>query len=355
MSVGALEAGLRWLFTEIYNDRELVRRRRHYMEIVKRKTAPKPDSRKPMEGKMKRIAALAVTSLVMGLFLIPAPAVSAPPVIAVNCDAPNANLQDAVDFASGPTTIRFSGLCEEDVTIAKDDITLDGQDLGTVSGTLNFDGAQRGVVKNATITGPGYGVVANDGASVLINDNLIDENEATGIGVFNGAFARIVDNTITDNGRADHFDAGIEVARAVARGQGNQIGNNAYAALSIYNFGTYRTGNFISPTQVDNDGPFEVIDVGGGDYAIDMGQMAFVDLRQVLITGDAFVGRQSMLQIRGDNRAPNLACSQLDGSLTGTSIFAQTRLQFTHVTGATNGTISGGSELIGNCPNLPLP
>jgi hypothetical protein len=41
MSVGALEAGLRWLFAEIYTDRELARRRRHYMEIVKRKAATK--------------------------------------------------------------------------------------------------------------------------------------------------------------------------------------------------------------------------------------------------------------------------------------------------------------------------
>jgi hypothetical protein len=36
MSVGDLEAGLRWLVTEIYNDRELARRRRHYMDITKR-------------------------------------------------------------------------------------------------------------------------------------------------------------------------------------------------------------------------------------------------------------------------------------------------------------------------------
>ncbi len=143
------------------------------------------------------------------------------------------------------------------------------------------------------------------------------------------------------------------MARAVARSRGNQIGNNAYAALSVYNFGTYRTGSFISPTQADNDGPFEVIDVGAGTIAIDMGQMAFVDLRQVLITGDAFVGRQSMLQIRGDSRGPNMACSLFDGSLTGTGIFAQARLQFTHVTGAIVGTVSGGSTPTINCPNLP--
>ncbi len=120
-------------------------------------------------------------------------------------------------------------------------------------------------------------------------------------------------------------------------------------ALSIYNFGTYRTGNFVSPTQVDNDGPFEVIDVGTGTFAIDMGQMAFVDLRQILITGDSFVGRQSMLQNRGDSRGPNMSCSLFDGCLTGTGIFAQVRLQFTHVTGTIVGTVSGGSTPTSNC------
>jgi len=37
MSVAELEAGVRWLFREIYNEREFTRRKRHYMEIVKRR------------------------------------------------------------------------------------------------------------------------------------------------------------------------------------------------------------------------------------------------------------------------------------------------------------------------------
>ena len=308
---------------------------------------------------MKRVAALAVTSLVLGLFLIPAPAVSAPPPgpppgggddVSVDCAAGGV-IQDAVDDAVGSTTIRFSGVCDG-VTITKDDITLDGEGVGTVSGTVNFDGAQRGVFRNATVTGPGSGVVANDGASVLIQDNMIVDNVADGIGVFNGAFARIVNNDITGNGRADHFEAGIQVARAVARGQGNTIDNNGYAGVEVFNFGTYRTGSFISPSQVDNDGDFETIDVGGGSFAVDIGQMAFVDLRQVLVTGNVFVGRQSMFQIRGDKIAPK-ACSQIDGDLTATGIFAVGRLDFAHVTGAVSGTIAGANEPIGNCPNLP--
>lgn len=35
MSVEELESGVRWLFGEIYNEKEFVRRQRHYMEIVK--------------------------------------------------------------------------------------------------------------------------------------------------------------------------------------------------------------------------------------------------------------------------------------------------------------------------------
>jgi radical SAM superfamily enzyme YgiQ (UPF0313 family) len=37
MTVAQLEEGLRWLFGEIYNEREYTRRKRHYMEIVKRR------------------------------------------------------------------------------------------------------------------------------------------------------------------------------------------------------------------------------------------------------------------------------------------------------------------------------
>ncbi len=335
---------------------------------------------------MKRVAALAVTSLVMGLFLIPAPAVSAPPFTVVNCNSPTATIQDAVDSASGPTTIRFLGVCDEVVTITKDDITLDGHDVGTVSGTITFDGAQRGVVQNATVTGPGTGIVATHGASVLIQDNTITANGEVGdnysagigvfsagsaqvlnnditdnlfgdgIGVFSGAFATIVGNTITGNGRVGPwFEAGIQVGRAVARGQSNTISNNPYAGIEVFNFGTYRTGSFIVPTQPNNDGPFETISVGAsGVIAVEIGQMSFIDLRQVLITGDVSVGRKSMVQLRGDGLGPSVNCSLLDGNLTATATQALARVRsHVHVTGVISGTVDGASEPIGNCPNLP--
>ena len=35
MTVEELENGLLWLFLEIYNEREFLKRKRHYMDIVK--------------------------------------------------------------------------------------------------------------------------------------------------------------------------------------------------------------------------------------------------------------------------------------------------------------------------------
>ncbi len=334
-------------------------------------------------------SAVSAAAFALALGLAPAPAVSAPPVIVVNCNSPAGSIQNAVDSASGPTTIRFLGVCDEVVTITKDDITLDGHDMGTVEGTITFDGAQRGVVQNATVTGPGSGIVADHGASVLIQDNTITANgepgdtSSSGIGVFNGAsaqvlnnditdnafgdgvavfsgaFATIVGNTITGNGRpGPWFEAGIQVGRAVARGQSNTISNNGYAGIEVFNFGTYRTGSFIVTTQPDNDGPFETISDGAFEtVAVDIGQMSFIDLRQVMITGDVIVGRKSMLQIRGDNRDPDKFCSQIDGVLNVNAKDAQARVQFTHVTGAINvgadALIDGASTGTGSCPNIP--
>ena len=42
MSVEALESGLRWLFSEVYNETELKRRQRHYMDIVKQRRQTEP-------------------------------------------------------------------------------------------------------------------------------------------------------------------------------------------------------------------------------------------------------------------------------------------------------------------------
>ena len=81
--------------------------------------------------------------------------------------------------------------------------------------------------------------------------------------------------------------------------------------------------------------------------AVDIGQMSFVDLRQVTVTGDIFVGRQSMLQTRGDNVGPNQQCSTITGNITVFGFNSSARLRNTLV----DGNLFGGPfETGGACP-----
>lgn len=290
----------------------------------------------------------------------------------VDCADPRANLQRVVDSLTDrpgdrPATIVIRGSCTEDVTIRRDNLTLAG-DGGTVHGTITILGARRVVIRGLTITGSGAGVVGTDnaaftvedsvldrndtdgiavkdgahatitrntitnngqaalpdtgrgivvvrGASAEIRNNTIEDNRSDGIGVFDNAFARVRENLIQRNGRPDPIcDAGIQLSRAHVLANGNIIRDNGCAAIEVFSSSDYRTGSFLAlGDRLDNEFPFEQIEgVGPGRRAVDIGQASFVDLRQVHVLGSVLVGRQSMLQVRGDDVGPNLQCSTID-------------------------------------------
>ena len=291
----------------------------------------------------------------------------------VNCADLDASIQRVVDrLTERPghrsATIVIRGSCTEDVTIKRDHLTLEGDDGGTVHGTITIVGARGVVIKGLTITGSGAGVVGtdnaafavedsflhhndtdgivvdngayatitrntithngqvalpdrgrginvNNSASAVITKNTIEDNRSDGIGVYNDAFANVRENLIQRNGRGSPvFEAGIQLSRARVRANGNIIRDNGYAAIEVANDGSYRTGSFLSSEdQPDNEFPFEQIEgVGPGKVAVDVAQASYVDLRQVNVKGSVVVGTQSMLQVRGDNVGPNLQCSTID-------------------------------------------
>lgn len=63
--------------------------------------------------------------------------------VVVNCAAPNAGVQNAVDGADGPTTIVVKGTCIGDVVIEKDDITLSGNRPGSICDKASPGALQR--------------------------------------------------------------------------------------------------------------------------------------------------------------------------------------------------------------------
>jgi len=175
----------------------------------------------------------------------PAPDFS-PLVLSVNCPA-GQKIQDALNQTPGrPLTINITGPCTENVTVTRDDVTLNGVVPNTLItaadntvATLAFDGALRflvtkinlsggffglnatrsatGAITNCDVTGVtaantnaviasnhatlevdncvvhdnNRGVVAANGASVFVTNSTIRNNTTDGILVIRSAFARI--------------------------------------------------------------------------------------------------------------------------------------------------------------------
>ncbi len=229
-----------------------------------------------------------------------------------------------------------------------------------VDGISVLDGAHANIHDNsitdngqAEPPGAGRGVLVEDGASADIERNDVMDNYSDGIGVFNGAYARIVENVIERNGRLTVFDAGVQLSRAQVRANGNRYKDNAYAAIEVYNDASYRTGNFLADGGVlDNLFPFEEIVQGTGDIAIDVGRKTFVDLRQVNVTGTINVGNHAMLQIRGDRILPSQTCSTVNGNIDAFGVFAVVRLvDGVNVTGAVN--LGADARQLGGAPVCP--
>ena len=329
--------------------------------------------------------------------------------IVVKCN--KESIQDAVDAAivGVPTEIKIKGTCTEDVSITKNDITLVSNSRATVSGTITIIGAQRVAIRDLKVTGSGSGVVCTDNASCTVEDskivkndqdgiqvlkgstarilysdikdngqaglvtgdggpgwgvlvqdsasadivgNDIHDNRADGVLVNEGAFARIEDNDIKGNGLPAVFQAGVNVSRSVVIANGNKYKDNGFAAIEVFNDSSYRTGTFVNAADnPSNLFAFEEIDQGTGQVAVALGQISFVDLRQVMVTGLIDVGHHSMLQIRGDNVPPKKKCSEVDGNITANGIFAVVSLSKVDVTGSVS--LGADARLSGNteCKN----
>lgn len=73
--------------------------------------------------------------------------------VIVDCDA-GQSIQSAVNNAepSAPLTLVVSGTCEENVLIGRDDVTIDGNNEGAVSGTIEVSAGSRVTIQNLCIS-----------------------------------------------------------------------------------------------------------------------------------------------------------------------------------------------------------
>jgi len=103
-----------------------------------------------------------------------------------------------------PLTILVRGTCVENVEVTRDDVALQGDPAATLQAAdpaqsvVAFVGARRGGVRNVTVTGGRTGVTGSRGATYELSACVIENNTRFGISVSYGGTA-IVDNCIIRN------------------------------------------------------------------------------------------------------------------------------------------------------------
>lgn len=236
-----------------------------------------------------------ITALVVAL-VIAAPTVAddGDKSITVNCNE-GKTVGEVLAKKAGkdnPFVLRVQGICQEHVTINRDDVTLEG-DGGTIAGSVTIDGGRRAVIAHLTITNPtGDGVTVTNGGSATIRNNHIDNSSGYGVFLRNASFAIVNNNTMINNGviNPTNVDAsGIGVAQgSTVRALENEIRENANTGIEVFDNSTYRSEGDIVARRTS----------APGRSAVDTYRAGYVDLRGVTVNGQVFVNQQSQLQVR---------------------------------------------------------
>ncbi len=250
-----------------------------------------------MKRSMAMIAAVAACVLSTAA---PAAAVT----LNVNCNAPGRTIGAALANPLGrstPLVLRIRGTCSENITIDRDDVTLEeGLAGATILGGIIIDNARRVVVADLTITGSptspaADGILVTNGSSATIRSNIITGHQFYGILVQHGSFARVEQNQVRNNGLfISDGDGGIGVRlNSNVRALENTIEDNFVSGLQVFDSSSYRSEGDTIKMSTATPPPgviFDAVNIfRGGGYA---------DLRRVTVSGQVSVQEQSQLQFR---------------------------------------------------------
>ncbi len=261
---------------------------------------------------------LAQSVLIIGFFILSVGLVTGtaeakkakpPKVVTVDCAAGD-TIADALTKAKAgkPLIVDIFGVCTENVTITKDDVTLSGGGTGTVDGQITIDGARRVVIDGLTVTGLGSGIEARANAAVTVRNSMIVNNTIHGIDVRQGAFVLIDGNTIRLNGHCEVLvrDSGNVrmLNNTVESDQPKPSSCNALVGAFRDARIRMRGGNSIT------GGPGPAVDIehgsvwrqdGGHDTVVGrvtVFNLSHADLRDIDLTGDVNLGLNANLRMR---------------------------------------------------------
>jgi len=227
-------------------------------------------------------------------------------MVAVNC--PGGTIGSALAHAKpgGVLIVTVTGTCTENVTIARNDVTLQGS--GTVEGQITVDGAQRVLINGLTVTGPGSGIEARGNAAITVSNATIENNDSVGIDVRQGAFALIDGNVIRFNGQCEVLarDAGHAQLRNSTIEASEPKPSSCPALVGVFRNSFIRMvgGNTIAASSgfalliqgvstVRQDGGHDTIT--GNALVL---SLASADLRDVSLTGNVQAAENANFQTR---------------------------------------------------------
>ena len=223
--------------------------------------------------------------------------------VSVDCEAGNTIMAALANVKPGDT-VQVSGTCNEQVSFAPEmvRITLDGQKKTTIqhpgkaapSPHTVFIRGKDITVKGITVVGGLDGIHLSGPASAELDGNVVNKAARAGIHIDKGSVARIINNTIQENGAYGIDITGVSLAYIGLRIpripalSPNTIRNNGGSGINIERSSTaWIVGNTISNnkgsgiivhrnSQADVMG--NVINANGGD-AITASYNAGINLR----------------------------------------------------------------------------
>jgi parallel beta-helix repeat protein len=273
---------------------------------------------------------------------LPASALGESDTVLVDCST-GASINEALGKKNPdrPLKVLIRGGCAENVTINRDDLTLEG-DGGSIAGSITIDGARRAVVAGLSITNPfGDGLTVINGGSATIRNNRIEDSAGYGIFLRNAAFAIVNENTLLRNGiinptTVDASGIGVSLASTV-RAARNEIRENANSGVEVFDNSVYRSDGDVIAMRTS----------APGRSAVDTFRNGLVDLRGVTVNGNIFVNQQSQLQARNLENAT----STITGNI-GVSALSFLRLRAGVVRAAS--TLSCGAQFsVCQCDGFP--
>jgi hypothetical protein len=260
----------------------------------------------------------------------------------VSCDHGDL-IQDAIDAGAGsakPIEINVYGTCyEEDIRITRPRVSINGDGLTTIHGTIRVLNSNAVVIRDLTVTEPDDGLRLVNSRVRLFNVQIVD-NESTGIFAADGSVIRtrgvtisgnregirlnrshagLGDTLVEFNNSAGEFSDGILVLQnSSLETDGGSISGNGNLGIRV----NWNSSITIRGTHIESNGAYAVqmYNASGGDlsdahvvgntgFGIELGGNSALEMYGGEVRGNGWdgvlVSEHSMLRLHGTTITEN--------------------------------------------------